>query len=519
METMKIGPKGETIKLNHIPFNISFLLPHRSVVSQTLPVRTIQNMDNQVNDFHPQGLYSTQIFGAVGSKERDTRFSYIDLKTPIFHPLYFQELSQLKALYGDIILGKQFAKWDEQTKDFIAVKGGPIEGETGFSFFMRHWKELEFKPGKSQKRMLRIALLEHYRDKAMMDFFVVIPAGLRDIDFDDSGRPVEEEINDLYKSVISAANAINPDLQELHPTILDQPKRALQKAVVDVDKYIFEMLRGKRGFLAGKFGSRKVFNTTRNVLSSMEVDSDLLGEERMPDLNTTVVGIFQFMKAAEPLLLQHTLPNSFLGDFIENVYDNVDVVDTKTLKSVNITPSAKTKDKWGTEKGRESLLDGFKFTENRHNPIKIDGHYLKLVYRDDKVFRLMNSIDELPEGWKKENVKPLTWGEMFYIITYPIIEKTRCFNTRYPVTGLWSIFPNKVHVKTTTRGFKLKQLDADWNEIDEYALEYPDVDQKLGWHSTMSVHPAYLSGLGADQFLSYLKSRSARRVTCDKATS
>lgn len=503
MQTMKIGPKGETIKLNHIPFNISFLLPHRNVVSQLLPVRTIQNMDNAVNDFHPQGLYSTQIFGAVGSKERDSKFSYIDLKTPIFHPLYFQELSQLKSLYGDIILGRAFAKWDDETKDFIPMKGGALEGKTGFSFFMEHWNDLVFKPGKSQKRMLRIALLEHYRKQALMDFFVVIPAGLRDLDFDESGRPVEDEINELYKKVISAANAINPNLQELHPTILDQPKRALQQAVVNVDKYIFEMMRGKRGFLAGKFGSRKVFNTTRNVLSSMEIDSDILGEARMPDLNTTIVGLFQFMKAAEPLLLQHTIPNSFLKEFIDAVYETPQVVDPKTLKATTVVLSGRVKDKWGTDKGRESLLDGFKFTEIRHNPIKVDGYYLKLVYRDDKHFKLMNSIDELPQGWDENNVKPLTWGEMYYIITAPIIDKTRCFNTRYPVTGLWSIFPNKVHVKTTTRAFKLKALDENWNVTDNEFLEYPDVDGKLGWHSTMSVHPAYLGGLGADQFLSY----------------
>jgi hypothetical protein len=495
---MEYMAKSRSIVLNKIPFNITFLNPHKNTIAGLLPVNSLAIMDNRTNDFHSQGLYSNQIFGKPGTKQRDIQMSYIPLRTQVFHPLYYKEMIKLKGLYGQIIMGEAYALWDDTEKDFVPAKGGLLEGRTGFSFFMEYWDQLVFKPGKSQKRMLRIAMLEAYRDKALTDFLMVIPAGLRDIQFDESGRPVEEDINALYKKVISAASAINSTLGELHPTILDYPKRQLQRSIVAVDDYIHNILEGKRGFLTGKFGARKVFGTTRNVISSMEVDSEFLGDARQTDLNTTIVGLFQYVKAAEPLVVDYYMPRGFLQSFFDTLNDAPALINTKTLKSEPVTLSAKERDRWGTTQGLEDLLSGFKYVEVRHNPVMIEKHYLRLIYQDDQYYRIMQSIDELPKGWDRTKVRPMTWGEMFYLSAKDSVPKVRAFNTRYPVTGLGSIYPSKVYVKTTVRALKLTRLDDNWVPTEDVALEFPDTINRLGWADTMVVHPAYLSHLGAD---------------------
>jgi hypothetical protein len=265
-----------------------------------------------------------------------------------------------------------------------------------------------------------------------------------------------------------------------------------------VFEHIMNILAGKKGFLSGKFGSRRVFGTTRNVISSMEVDSELLGGPRQPDMNTTINGVFQFMKGAEPIIRLHALKNYYLKDFYDNIDNEVMLIDRKTLKPSPTILSSKTLDKWGTQAGLESTINGFKDPKKRHKPVLLDGKFLKLIYQDDKYFKVFNSIDEVPDGWDKTKVRGISWCELFYLHAMKVNPKVRCYNTRYPVTGLGSIYPNKVYIKTTTIALDLEELDDNWNPSGVRALEFPDTVKRLPFHDTMVVHPVYLPGLGAD---------------------
>ncbi|UKZ10971.1 hypothetical protein CZP2022_248 [Vibrio phage C-ZP2022] len=489
-------PKA-SLKLRQIPFNISLLDNSRGRLKTLLPVRSLSTMDHLSSDFQQDGLYSTLIFGQQGTPQRDKRRSYIDLKVPVFNPIYFKELKRLKSLYTDIILGREYAVWDEKEKDFVRSKEGILDGQTGFSFFLSHFNELEFKQGESKERQLRIEVLEEYRSVALVDFLPVLPAGLRDVQFDEaSGRPVEEEIGPLYRKAISATNAIPVGLDDKNSPLFDGPRRSVQIAINGISEYIINILAGKKGFLSGKFGSRRVFGTTRNVLTSMETGSEFLGDVRQPDLSTTINGLFQFMKGVEPILALNKLPKGFLADFIENIDQTVSLINRDTWKAEDTVVSPKQRDKWGTKQGREKLINGFKNAKSRHKPIMVDGYYLKLIYRDDKYFKVMNSIDELPEGYPKENVSPMTWVEMFYLHCAEIMPNVRVFNTRYPVTGLGSNYPSEIYIKSTNTGYRLKQLDDNWAETDNEVLEYPKPG--MSFYESMAVHPSFLSGLGAD---------------------
>lgn len=89
-----------------VPFNIYLLLPTLQDFKQVRPVKTLDIFEGGSKDFHPDGLFSTEIFGKVGDPKRSMKYSYIDFKIPVFHPVLYQVLGMLKRMYLEIITGK-----------------------------------------------------------------------------------------------------------------------------------------------------------------------------------------------------------------------------------------------------------------------------------------------------------------------------------------------------------------------------------------------------------------------------
>src|SRR5579872_1383888 len=111
-----------------VPFNIKILnlTPQRLVGLR--PVKVLDIFDGATTNFHDDGLFSTLIFGKVGDPARSARFSFIDIKIPIFHPVIFSALIALKQLYGGIMAGTDYAVWSDELKDF--ERSDSINGKT-----------------------------------------------------------------------------------------------------------------------------------------------------------------------------------------------------------------------------------------------------------------------------------------------------------------------------------------------------------------------------------------------------
>ena len=50
------------------------------------------------------GLFSEVIFGTLGSKERVSRFAYIDLKEKFLHPFFFTKMSKINTDVNKCVL-------------------------------------------------------------------------------------------------------------------------------------------------------------------------------------------------------------------------------------------------------------------------------------------------------------------------------------------------------------------------------------------------------------------------------
>jgi DNA-directed RNA polymerase beta' subunit len=190
-----------------LPFNISLFTPSAADVKTMHQIRVLDIFDGLSKNFHPKGLFSIDIFGKVGEERRNRLFGYIDLHIEILHPVLYKSITDLKQLYGGILSGREYATWDATTKDFIASDA--LKGQTGYTFFCKHYPDLVFESRPSAKREFNIRLIDQYRTDSYLRYMLVMPAGLRDYEVDDNGKPSEDEINVLYRKVISIVSVID----------------------------------------------------------------------------------------------------------------------------------------------------------------------------------------------------------------------------------------------------------------------------------------------------------------------
>lgn len=480
-----------------LPFNIELLKLEPRHLASMRPVTSLDYYENVNKQLHDDGLFSVAIFGRVGDEARDERFSYIDLGASILHPAIFKTLCQLKGLYQGILLGTVYARWDPQLKDFVAID--ELHGRTGYAFFMEHWKQIAFNRTRSPLRDVRLAVVEKYKDRAELAQVLVLPAGLRDIEMGDDGRPVVGEVNTFYRKLLAVSRTVADTHVGSDNDALNVPRASMQQAFNDAYDFFQRMLEGKKGFVQNRWGGRRVASGTRNVISAMNASSAYLGGARTPKFNDTVVGLYQLAIALLPITIFH-LRTQYL-DAIFGVGDGqARLVDPKTLKGV-ITPiSSLAFDKWTTNEGLTKVIHAYGELSSRKRPVMVDDYYMALIYRGpDHTFRIFSDIDELPAGLSRKDVHPITYVELLYLSGYHIWNNYYGFITRYPITGTGSTYPTSVYVKTTTEGEERKELGDDWVPLGEdfVALEFPKMALNT-FVESLVLSSTRLAGLGAD---------------------
>lgn len=486
------------MRLNTVPFNISLLRLTPELLRTMRQTTTGEIFETGTNNLNKDGLFSVETFGALGSDERDVRFSYIDLHTSIFHPLILKRLGTLKRLYLDIIAGKRHAVWNAEAKDF--VPSDPIEGETGFAFFVKHFPDLVFTKGDSSVRNMRIKLIDDNRDKAMTSKVLVMPAGLRDLVVDPNGRTSEDELNSFYRSMIATSNSISISETGRNDPVLNVPRQAIQNAFSGLYDMVFSFIDGKGGFALGKWASRKVRNGTANVISPMIVTTSRLGQKNSPGIDDIQMGLFQGVKSILPQTL-YFLRTGWLGKkFGGEAGSDVYLTNAKTLRAERVGIEVEDFERFSTKEGLENLVNKLMKKEYRQRPLRIDGYYLGLVYVGPQGFKIFSDISELPEGWDKEKVYPLNLTTLIYVSGYRHWNEFSGISTRYPVAGDGSTLVAYMHLLTTTTSTMVPELGDDWKRMgdDFVATAFPSQEPDATFIETLSPHLANLKGLTAD---------------------
>lgn len=480
-------------KLNWVDFYL--LNVNKSLVSTLKPITTTDTFAGMTKNFHPEGLYSTEIFGPVGKEERDATFAYIDVKLEIISPTVALALFGLKQLYEEICSGRRYATWNEKEKDFEPALPTDAGADTGYTFFMKHYQELTPARNTSLRRDDTLDFFFKFRQYSLSRYVLVLPAGLRDLMIRQDGRDQEEEINPIYRRLITLSRAVPEKAQA--STITDPVRWRIQSTFNEIWDYFFTLMDGKRGYARSKVTSRKIMNGTRNVLSSAQVGSVEMGREDQIRATDTRQGLLQTLKALLPVA-QHYIRERYLAN-IRAGDGNLYGVNVKTLKREFLEVSGKVYDQYATDEGVEKLINRLEDRTARHQPLYIDkNHYVALIYQDDKRFKVFYDIDELPSDFKRENVSGITLVELLYLSGYDIWNDYFAFVTRYPVAGRGSTYSSTIRLETTTPSTMKTELDENWEpKSGKPAISFP-LRHINDFVESMAVHPSRLGGLGGD---------------------
>ena len=210
--------------------------------------------------------------------------------------------------------------------------------------------------------------------------------------------------------------------------------------------------------------------------------------------NDEVVGLYQFIRSIFPMFIK------LLRNYSETVFTGpnspANLVNAKTLKAERVMVDPRHYDDWVTQEGIEGLLNRFETEALRDDVIEIEGKVFALLYRDGKQFKLFHGLDDLPEGWDPQYVKPVTYAELFYIAVYETSRQVYGLTTRYPVINMGGIFPVQIYLRTTTRSEALMALDDAWQSTGKLYNEFPIAG--ISYFNSLSPPFCHLARSGAD---------------------
>lgn len=471
------------------PLNMKLMDGSRDKLRALTPVTSTQIHTNSSTDLDPNGLFSQEIFGRMGDPRRMKAISYIDLHTKVMHPLIWRNIERVSNWYTEIFLGRRYATFNEKTKQFDPADA--TDGETGPTFFLKHLSDIKFIRNDSTQRKLRIDVLEKYRDTAIYDYVLVLPAGHRDLEEGRGDNLTCDEINDSYKALIGLSK--NIDTSDKDNPFNHRSQTLMQKHFNSIFEQIFEFLKGKGGFTSAKWTKRKVEHGTRSVYSSMRLcPADINGPQRVT-INDVHLGLIQMMRGCLPLAINHI--SDRFANLIFNSDGTANLIDKKTLKRKVVDVDAKWKELYTTEDGILSLIKEVKVDDYKFKDVEIQGYPALLIYRDKDGFMVKGDIGDFPEKFRKD-VRPITKFELYYYLTYDIDQASAVWITRYPFATEDSMFPGIPYMKTTIVADPLFELDDEGNKTDKMYREFPIVGTAT--MATLAVHPSRLDKSGTD---------------------
>lgn len=363
------------MKLNQAPlepFNITILDPDSYIKRKgCLPVSTTAIFESSSTKFHPDGFFSEVIFGQVGSTDRLIKRGYIDLRTKIITPHMYKQVMALKSCYRKILSGTAYAVFDPDTSDLVLADANDPNAHTGFSWFCSMLPLLKFAESSSIKRKIKIGLVEKYRDNLLVDKFIVLPAGVRDIRFTDKGKVTPEEINTLYSSLLSLTMAL-PEKTNDDP-IFDTIRLQIQNKALEIYEYIAALIEGKHGFAQGKLVSRSVAYGSRNVITAPPMSKVTSPNSPQAfNVDEIMLPLFQAMKSAMPLMV-NKLKEIFFNQIFQDTSGTISAIDPDTLELTYIDVSLRELNKFTTTDGINKLMNEFRNPHNHFKPVTVRG--------------------------------------------------------------------------------------------------------------------------------------------------
>lgn len=470
----------DPLKLGLITYQDKHSVTHLGQV--TVP----DTYDGISSTLHPNGLYSVEIFGLKGSPQRMKLPGYIALNTPIIIPDIYIQLQKARELYVEIMRGTTYAIFDTKVKDFIetpSIDGG----KTGYTFFMKHLAELVPSDTGSSSRSRLIALLNKFKGNITTSYWLVIPAGYRDIEQTPSGRTESDDINSLYIRILNLANLIQGS-----DVSYDSFRFRLQEATVNLSKYIDLILYGKHGMINSKFAKRGIRGGVRSVLTSQIHDVADLDDPANLQMTDATIGINQYMTMYADKLV-YTI-SKLLVNIIPEVGYDFTVIDPTTHQAVQVPFDPDVHEILTTAAGYEKLRKLVTIKPNRVRPLTMlfNGKtmWVGALYKPPGSVSIIADPATLP-NYDPQYLHPITVVELVCIAIAELADRAVATCTRPPVLGKGGISPYNI-VAHFTDPYEVRHTDTG------IATRYPVITYTRGSNDKTTTHatppPSHLRG-------------------------
>lgn len=283
-------------------------------------------LPSEKTGYDPLSLYSELIFGSYGSRERKNRFGYINLNCKIIHPIVYDMVKTISEETSRIIYRKK--KYIVKNNQFVES----INGETGLSFLIENFNNVDFTKFCKKEKNETAKFIEKYKRIIIIDKWLVIPAGYRDINYQDKNSlKIISKVNELYNDLLFIISQLSGD-KDFDEIFIE---RIQYKIYQITDWFKKEKLTGKSGIFRGSMMKKRMDFTSRLVLlSSPELE---MGEIGIPW--HTAMAIFEpifsynlFKKNTQVLedIKQYLETNNFGQDdfdkFVRDIINNPDTI-------------------------------------------------------------------------------------------------------------------------------------------------------------------------------------------------
>jgi len=316
------------------------------IYENKLPVITSSQLQLRNGEMHPQGLFSKEIFGPVGSTKSRKQYAYIKLNVKIMHPLFFSILKKInRKLFESILLDNEYFYNEEKPLEIInseQYKNIHNEEERSLYKSLYGWndtieylrtkfriKDIEKRPFHTRKIYEKfINYMTLQPNLFFIDKLIVIPLAFRPYMLDRASGQItgHDEINDLYLKIMRQNDRLK---MSSNKHIIDTVIASIMKTLIDIWNLGKTKVAKKTGILRSRLLSKRVDFSGRSVI---------VGD---PNLKTGEIGIPVLMAVNlfQPFIIHELLqfPDSKKKEYIEII--------TNKYKELGIN----TKDSFGKE--------------------------------------------------------------------------------------------------------------------------------------------------------------------------
>ena len=410
------------------------------------------------------GLFSSTIFGDIGSEERRSRFGYINLHGKFLQPIIYKILTSLDSRIDSIISGTEFYTVDAKGN---LVEDG-VKGQTGLDFLYKNIEKIKFQSSDSEVRKTKLKLLAGLKkDDMFTDKWLVIPAFLRD--YNPSGSAMEvDACNDIYSKIIRIASSLDGTTLSF---LANNSKASIQKLLVQLYTDFTEGLAHKKGIIRRSLMGKSVDYATRSVITAPKVNAKTYDQIEVK-FGYTGVPLSQLVTLFYPFFVK------YIEDFIKIHREELTRFKTPEGEDIYIDNP----EEQFSAKGIEKMLEGY---------IKnIEGRFASLTVKDKK--GNLHPVHIFSDQLKRN----FTLTDILYIAAVDICADKHVFVTRYPVENFLNIYPSKIKILSTKDTVEMKLPDR---YLKNYPVIYPDYPVREEVFVD-SVRPSLLvlGALGAD---------------------